>query len=195
MAERPNRHRRTVIGLLGVVAVMLALTAASVPLYRLFCQATGYGGTTQVATVAPDATGLPDIAVRFNADVSPELPWSFYPEIREIKLPIGETKTVLYRAINRSSETVTGTATFNVTPDAAGQFFDKLQCFCFTEQTLKPGESVEMAVRFFVDPKILEDADGRDISTITLSYTFFRAKDQPATTAASEAATSSNSTN
>ena len=94
MAERPNRHRRTVIGLLGVVVVMLALTAASVPLYRLFCQATGYGGTTQVATVAPDATGLPDIAVRFNADVSPELPWSFYPEIREIKLPIGETKTV-----------------------------------------------------------------------------------------------------
>ena len=155
MAERPNRHRRTVIGLLGVVVVMLALTAASVPLYRLFCQATGYGGTTQVATVAPDATGLPDIAVRFNADVSPELPWSFYPEIREIKLPIGETKTVLYRAINRSSATVTGTATFNVTPDAAGQFFDKLQCFCFTEQTLKPGESVEMAVRFFVDPKIL----------------------------------------
>ncbi len=189
MAERPNRHRRTVIGLLGVVVVMLALTAASVPLYRLFCQATGYGGTTQVATVAPDATGLPDIAVRFNADVSPELPWSFYPEIREIKLPIGETKTVLYRAINRSSQTVTGTATFNVTPDAAGKFFDKLQCFCFTEQTLKPGESVEMAVRFFVDPKILEDADGRDISTITLSYTFFRAKDQPAATAASETST------
>lgn len=189
MAERPNRHRRTVIGLLGVVVVMLALTAASVPLYRLFCQATGYGGTTQVATVAPDATGLPDIAVRFNADVSPELPWSFYPEIREIKLPIGETKTVLYRAINRSSATVTGTATFNVTPDAAGQFFDKLQCFCFTEQTLKPGEAVEMAVRFFVDPKILEDADGRDISTITLSYTFFRAKDQPAATAASETST------
>jgi cytochrome c oxidase assembly protein subunit 11 len=189
MAERPNRHRRTVIGLLGVVVVMLALTAASVPLYRLFCQATGYGGTTQVATVAPDATGLPDIAVRFNADVSPELPWSFYPEIREIKLPIGETKTVLYRAINRSSATVTGTATFNVTPDAAGQFFDKLQCFCFTEQTLKPGEAVEMAVRFFVDPKILDDADGRDISTITLSYTFFRAKDQPATTAASETST------
>lgn len=189
MAERPNRHRRTVIGLLGVVVMMLALTAASVPLYRLFCQATGYGGTTQVATVAPDATGLPDIAVRFNADVSPELPWSFYPEIREIKLPIGETKTVLYRAINRSSATVTGTATFNVTPDAAGQFFDKLQCFCFTEQTLKPGEAVEMAVRFFVDPKILEDADGRDISTITLSYTFFRAKDQPAATAASETST------
>ena len=181
------RNRRTVIGLLGVVAVMLALTAASVPLYRLFCQVTGYGGTTQVATEAPDAVGLPDIVVRFNADVSPELPWSFYPEIREIKLPIGETKTVLYRAINRSSATVTGTATFNVTPDAAGQFFDKLQCFCFTEQTLKPGEAVELAVRFFVDPKILEDADGRDISTITLSYTFFRAKDQPAATAASEA--------
>jgi len=187
MAGPTIRNRRTVVGLLGVVAVMLALTAASVPLYRLFCQATGYGGTTQVATEAPDATGLPDIAVRFNADVSPELPWSFYPEEREIRLPIGETKTVYYRAINRSSETVTGTATFNVTPDAAGQFFDKLQCFCFTEQTLKPGEAVEMAVRFFVDPKILEDADGRDISTITLSYTFFRAKDQPAATAASEA--------
>ena len=192
MAMPANRNRRTVLGLLGLLVLMLGLTFASVPLYRIFCQVTGYGGTTQVATEAPDTAGLPAINVRFNADVSPELPWAFAPEIREVKLPIGETKTVLYRAVNRSSQTVTGTATFNVTPDAAGKFFDKLQCFCFTEQTLKPGESVEMAVQFFVDPKILEDADGRDIKTITLSYTFFRAKDQPATTAASEATTNEN---
>jgi cytochrome c oxidase assembly protein subunit 11 len=183
-----RRNRRTMLGLLGVVALMLGLTAASVPLYRLFCQVTGYGGTTQVATEAPDVAGLPEVTVRFNADVSPELPWSFYPEIRELRLPVGETRTVLYKAVNRSSGTVTGTATFNVTPDIAGKFFDKLQCFCFTEQTLKPGDSVEMAVRFFVDPAILEDVDGRSIKTITLSYTFFRAKDQPAETAATEAA-------
>lgn len=190
MGARARRNRRTALGLLGVVALMLGLTAASVPLYRLFCQVTGYGGTTQVATEAPGATGLPDITVRFNADISPELPWSFYPEVREVRLPIGETRTILYRAVNRSSQTVTGTATFNVTPDTAGRFFDKLQCFCFTEQTLEPGETVDLAVQFFVDPTILEDVDGRDIKTITLSYTFFRAKDQPAATAASEAATS-----
>jgi len=194
MSARVARNRRTVVSLVGVLLLMIGLTFASVPLYRIFCQVTGYGGTTQVATRAPDAAGLPDINIRFNADVSPELPWSFYPEVREVRLPIGETRTISYRAINRSSQTVTGTATFNVTPDAAGKFFDKLQCFCFSEQTLKPGQSVEMAVRFFVDPKILEDADGRDIRTITLSYTFFRAKDQPAATAESEA-TSSHSTN
>ena len=169
MGARARRNRRTALGLLGVVALMLGLTAASVPLYRLFCQVTGYGGTTQVATEAPGATGLPDITVRFNADVSPELPWSFYPEVREVRLPIGETRTILYRAVNRSSQTVTGTATFNVTPDTAGRFFDKLQCFCFTEQTLEPGETVDLAVQFFVDPTILEDVDGRDIKTITLS--------------------------
>jgi cytochrome c oxidase assembly protein subunit 11 len=183
MAALAQRNRRTVLGLLGVVAVMLGLTAASVPLYRLFCQITGYGGTTQVATSAPDVVGLPEMNVRFNADVSPELPWSFYPVTREVRLPIGETRTVLYRAVNRSSQTVTGTATFNVTPDFAGKFFDKIQCFCFTEQTLKPGESIDMAVQFFVDPSILEDVDGRNLKTITLSYTFFRAKDQPAETA------------
>jgi cytochrome c oxidase assembly protein subunit 11 len=194
VAGQSNRNRRTVLGLLVVLAVMVGLTSASVPLYRLFCQATGYGGTTRVATSAPDQAGLPDINVRFNADVSPELPWSFYPKQREVRLPIGATKTIYYRAVNRSSQTVTGTATFNVTPNAAGQFFDKLQCFCFTEQTLKPGEAVDMAVLFFVDPKILDDADGRDIKTITLSYTFFRAKDQQAATAAVEA-TATASTN
>ena len=183
MAAIARRNRRTVLGLLGVVALMLALTAASVPLYRLFCQVTGYGGTTQVATVAPDVTGLPDINVRFNATVSPELPWAFYPVTRAVRLPIGETRTVYYRAVNRSSRTVTGTATFNVTPELAGKFFDKIQCFCFTEQTLKPGESVDMAVQFFVDPSILDDVDGRTLKTITLSYTFFLAKDQPAETA------------
>lgn len=179
-AATAGANRRVVIGLLGVVLLMAGLTAAAVPLYRLFCQVTGYGGTTQISAAAPDAVGLRPITVRFNADVSPELPWSFYPLQREVRLPIGQPQTIYYRAVNRSSETVTGTATFNVTPFEAGPFFDKLECFCFTEQTLKPGESIDMAVRFYVDPTLLDNRDAGRIKTITLSYTFFRAKDQTA---------------
>jgi len=182
-------NRRVVIGLLGMVALMIGLTIAAVPLYRLFCQVTGYGGTTQVSDAAPEVSGLRPINVRFNADVSPELPWSFYPMQREVRLPIGQPQTIYYRAVNRSSRSVTGTATFNVTPFEAGQFFDKLECFCFTEQTLKPGESIDMPVRFYVDPKLLENRDARAIETITLSYTFFRAKDQTAAAAEAPAGT------
>jgi cytochrome c oxidase assembly protein subunit 11 len=116
--------------------------------------------------------------VRFNADVNGDIPWSFYPVQRQVRVQIGVPQTIYFRAVNHSSQRVTGTATFNVTPFQVGPYFDKIECFCFTEQTLEPGQSVEMPVRFFVDPSILKDPDGRDFKTITLSYTFFRAKDQ-----------------
>jgi cytochrome c oxidase assembly protein subunit 11 len=172
-----NKNLRVVVMLLGVVAVMVGLVSASVPLYRLFCQVTGYGGTTQRAEAAPDVVSDRVMTVRFNADVNGGLPWSFYPEQREVTLPIGETALAFYRAENRSGEAVTGTATFNVTPLKAGQYFNKIECFCFTEQTLQPGQSVDMPVSFFVDPAIIDDPNLDEVHTITLSYTFFRSAD------------------
>lgn len=175
-----NKNLRVVVVLLGVVAVMVGLVSASVPLYRLFCQVTGYGGTTQRAEAAPDVVSDRVMTVRFNADVNGDLPWSFYPEQREVTLPIGETALAFYRAENRSGKAVTGTATFNVTPLKAGQYFNKIECFCFTEQTLQPGQSVDMPVSFFVDPAILDDPNLDEVHTITLSYTFFRSADAEA---------------
>ena len=179
-------HNRTIAMLLvGVVAGATGLAFASVPLYRLFCQVTGYGGTTQVATEAPDAVGARKVTVRFNADVHRDLPWSFAAVQREVTLAVGETALAFYTATNRSSLPLTGTATFNVTPQKAGRYFDKLACFCFEEQTLAPGASVEMPVSFFVDPAIVDDPNMADVTTITLSYTFFRAEDsQPAAASA-----------
>jgi cytochrome c oxidase assembly protein subunit 11 len=184
MASPRSRHRRVVLGLVAILGVMVALVAASVPLYNLICRVTGMGGTTQVATEAKadaimaEGEKFPVITVRFNADVNGDIPWSFYPVQRQVKVQIGVPQTIYYRAVNHSSQRITGTATFNVTPLQVGSYFDKIQCFCFTEQTLEPGQSVEMPVRFFVDPAILKDPDGGDFKTITLSYTFFRAKDQ-----------------
>jgi cytochrome c oxidase assembly protein subunit 11 len=175
-----NKNLRVVVMLLGIVAVMVGLVSASVPLYRLFCQVTGYGGTTQRAEAAPDVVSDRMMTVRFNADVNGGLPWSFYPEQREVTLPIGEPALAFYRAENRSGKTITGTATFNVTPLKAGQYFNKIECFCFTEQTLQPGQSVDMPVSFFVDPAILDDPNLDEVHTITLSYTFFRSADAEA---------------
>ncbi|WP_119462134.1 cytochrome c oxidase assembly protein [Rhodospirillaceae bacterium SYSU D60014] len=181
--------------LLGVVAGMVGLAFASVPLYRLFCQVTGYGGYTQRADAAPDVVSDRLMTVRFNADVDDRLPWSFYPEQRKVTMPIGETSLAFYKAENRSSRAVTGTATFNVTPAKAGQYFAKIDCFCFTEQTLQPGQSVDMPVSFFVDPAILDDPNLDEVKTITLSYTFFEALDQPDAAPEVSSATGANDTN
>jgi cytochrome c oxidase assembly protein subunit 11 len=173
-APRPRNPRRT--ALLAALAAlgMLGLAFASVPLYRLFCQVTGFGGTAQmrVGDEAPGAVGE-RISVRFDATRSPALPWEFKPELTQHDVAIGERSIAFYTARNLSDRPVTGTATFNVTPTQAGQHFVKVQCFCFTEQTLQPGQEVRMPVVFYVDPGILNDPNARRISEITLSYTFY----------------------
>ena len=176
---RQRRNARVATGLAAVVVAMIGLSFASVPLYRLFCAATGYSGTTQRAAALPDqaTTGTALITVRFNAETASDLGWDFRPLQDQVTVHPGEERVIAYRAVNRTSEKVTGTATFNVTPFKAGIYFDKLQCFCFTKQHLAPGESADLAVSFFVDPDILTDPNTRDVDTITLSYTMFRAKD------------------
>jgi len=179
MTTLPGRKRLTVGALLAIVGAMSALVAFSVPLYRLFCAATGYNGTTQRASAAPgDIVTSRTITVRFNAVLAPGLDWEFRPEQTSVQVHPGETKIAHYRAVNFSKTAVTGTATFNVTPDKAGLYFDKLQCFCFSAQHLNPGESADLAVQFFVDPAIMKDRNADDVDTITLSYTMFRAKDE-----------------
>jgi cytochrome c oxidase assembly protein subunit 11 len=170
-----RRHGTTVALLLAVVAGMVGLSFASVPLYRLFCAATGYGGTTQRAASVPRDVAKTLVTVRFDADVSPDLAWDFHPLVREIRVHPGEQNQVFFRAVNRSNEGITGRATFNVTPMKSGIYFDKLQCFCFNEQYLAPGESKDMGVVFFVDPDLLTDPDTGDVHTITLSYSMFKA--------------------
>jgi cytochrome c oxidase assembly protein subunit 11 len=161
--------------LFGVVAGMAGLAYASVPLYRLFCQVTGFGGTTQVSGQAPGAVAGRMLTVRFDANVARDLPWRFEPEVAAVKVAVGENVLAYYRARNTSDVPVTGTATFNVTPHKAGPFFAKIECFCFAEQTLAPGEEMNMPVSFFIDPEILERPEAKDLGEITLSYTFFRA--------------------
>ena len=175
----PSRRAKAVTALLACVAIagMLGLTAASVPLYRLFCAATGYGGTTQVAEAAPATSAERTIKVRFNADVDPKLPWLFEPEQREVEVKLGEQHLAYFRAKNRSAHVITGQAAYNVTPDKVGAYFDKIACFCFNEQVLQPGQEVDMPVSFFVDPAILADPNAREVTTITLSYTFFMVED------------------
>jgi cytochrome c oxidase assembly protein subunit 11 len=172
---RSRRSGTTVALLAAVVGGMVGLSFASVPLYRLFCRATGFGGTTQRAAAAPDQVAGALVTVRFDAQTAPDLGWEFRPLESAVRLHPGEQREVLFRATNRTAETVTGTATFNVTPTKTGVYFDKLQCFCFNEQQLKPGESRDMGVVFFVDPDLLTDPNTSDVRTITLSYTMFRA--------------------
>ncbi len=168
------RNRRLAVTLACVVAGMVGLSFAAVPLYQLFCQVTGFGGTTQVAEAAPGAAGERVFKVRFNADVNRDLPWRFRPRVREMTLKVGEPGLAFYDATNLSARRVVGTSTFNVTPLKAGQYFSKVECFCFTEQPLEPGESAELGVSFFVDPAILDDPNLDEVAAITLSYTFFR---------------------
>ncbi|MEW5705166.1 MAG: cytochrome c oxidase assembly protein [Pseudomonadota bacterium] len=171
-----SRRNRVVLASLAFLVVgMVGLSYASVPLYRLFCQVTGFGGTTQQAATAPGAAGGRVITVRFNSDVDPGLPWAFQPMQHAVRVRVGEDKLAFYQATNRSNEAIVGTAVYNVTPMKAGLYFNKVQCFCFNEQRLNPGESADMAVSFFIDPDILQDPNLDDIETITLSYTFFRA--------------------
>ena len=191
----PDRAKNVrVAALAGATAVaMLGLAYASVPLYRLFCQVTGFGGTTQIAAAAPARSSERSIAVRFDANTAASLGWNFHAVQLEMKVKLGEQAMAHYRATNTGSRELTGTATFNVTPAAAGAYFNKIQCFCFTEQTLKPGESADLPVVFFVDPAIADDPDASGIDTITLSYTFYPV-DEPksVSAAATPAATNAN---
>lgn len=166
------------IACVAFFASMIGVTYASVPLYQLFCQVTGYGGTTQIADAASANVLDRTITVRFDANVASGLPWEFQPRQRDITIRLGETTDVAYWAKNVFNAPTRGKASFNVTPELAGAYFNKLQCFCFTDTTLKPGETLEMPVQFFVDPQIINEVDLKDIKTITLSYTFFPSTDE-----------------
>ena len=171
----PRKNRRVGLLAAGGAVAMLGLGYASVPLYRLFCQVTGYGGTTQRAD-ALTASGVKIagkvVTVRFDANVAKTLPWEFKPEQIKQDLQLGERKIATYSAKNLTSRTITGTAMFNVSPEQAGKYFNKIECFCFTEQKLLPGQDVRMPVIYYVDPAILDDPSARNIEEITLSYTF-----------------------
>jgi cytochrome c oxidase assembly protein subunit 11 len=169
-----KKHGRVVLPLVLLVAGMTGLAFASAPLYRLFCAATGYGGTTQRVAAFSGDVREESITIRFDANTSSALKWDFRPEQREITLKIGENSLAFYRAVNRGNTPLTGSATFNVTPEIAGSYFNKVECFCFTEQTLAPGQAADFPVSFFVDPAILSDPDAKNLKEITLSYTFFR---------------------
>ncbi len=177
MTDKPIDSKRKNAGIavicLSLVAGMLGLSYAAVPLYQIFCQITGFGGTTQRADAPADRILDREMKVQFDANAGPSLPWEFAPAQRQVTLKIGEKGLAFYRATNTSDREITGTATFNVSPPSAGIYFSKVECFCFTEQTLKPGETVDMPVMFFIDPDIEHDEDMKALKTITLSYTFF----------------------
>jgi cytochrome c oxidase assembly protein subunit 11 len=171
-----------------VVVLMVGASYAAVPFYNWFCRATGFNGTTQVATSAPSAAPLArNIAVRFDSNVAGGLPWKFEPEQTEIEVKIGQVVTVYYTVTNQSARTTTGQAAYNVAPLTVGAYFQKINCFCFTEQTMAPGEKREMPVVFYVDPSIVNDSDNEGLNTITLSYTFYPVREPaPQPVAASE---------
>jgi cytochrome c oxidase assembly protein subunit 11 len=170
-----RRHGTTVLILAAVVAGMVGLSFASVPLYRIFCGATGFGGTTQRAQAAPEDVSRALVKVSFDAQTAPGLDWEFRPLNATVSVHPGAETQAFFRAVNHSAESVTARAVYNVSPAKVGIYFDKLQCFCFSNQTLGPGESVDMGVVFFVDPDLLTDANTREVRAITLSYTMFRA--------------------
>jgi cytochrome c oxidase assembly protein subunit 11 len=160
----------------ALVGVMIALSYAAVPLYDWFCRTTGFGGTTRVSTSAPTQTLDRKITVRFDSNVGPGLPWRFEPETTAVEARLGEVVTVVYRVTNLSARETTGIAAYNVAPLALGSYFQKINCFCFTDQTLKPGEKQDMTVVFYVDPAIVKDSEQDDLTSITLSYTFYPAR-------------------
>ncbi len=172
MAKTDNT-RRTALTLVGVVVTMGALAWASVPFYDWFCRVTGFGGVTGVAAAGSDEILDQTIKVRFDGSLSRDMPWEFKPEVREMELRIGETGLAFFEAYNPTDRPVAGQASYNVTPYEAGGFFEKIECFCFTEQVLQPGERVDMPVTFFVDPAIVTDRDAKYTKVITLSYTFY----------------------
>jgi len=168
-----NAPQKTAAGLVGVVVLMGALAWASVPFYDWFCRVTGFGGATGVASAGADDVLDQTITIRFDASRARDMPWEFKPVQREMTLRIGETGLAFFEAYNPTDRPVAGQASYNVTPYSAGGFFDKIDCFCFTEQVLAPGERVQMPVTFFVDPEIVDDRSAKYVHTITLSYTFY----------------------
>lgn len=174
MMKRLSPEGRTATMLVGVVVTMGALAWAAVPFYDWFCRVTGFGGTTQISAGAPDEMLDEIVRVRFDANTDPNLDWTFRPMQTRMDLRIGENGLAFYEAVNNSDEVITGTASYNVAPEVSGYFFDKIECFCFTEQTLQPGERMEMPVSFYVDPAIVNDRDASWVRDITLSYTFHR---------------------
>ena len=173
-AKRVLNGKNATAAICVVVFVgMVGLSYAAVPLYNIFCRVTGYGGTTQVAEMAPDQVLDRVMEVRFDANVARNMPWTFQPVQTTMNVRVGESAIAYYKATNMADHPVTGTASFNVSPDKAGSYFSKIECFCFTEQVLAPGESIKMPVTFFVDPDLAEDENLDKVQTITLSYTFF----------------------
>jgi cytochrome c oxidase assembly protein subunit 11 len=180
--KKPARNTLVLFGLAAIVGVMLGIVSQAEPIYKMFCGATGLGGTTQNSSAAPASVPAAAekriITVTFDGNVDPALPWDFEPETHSVKVHLGESTLVKFRARNRGSATTVGTAVHNVQPDKAGLYFDKTQCFCFTKQVLKPGQSEELPVTFYIDPEMAKDRTEDDVTNVTLSYTFYLAKDQ-----------------
>ena len=172
------QNKKVIFIITFIGMLMLSLSYAAVPLYDIFCRVTGFGGTTQIASSAPGSTGHPNINIRFESNITDSLNWDFYSKTKTVKIPMGEEKTIYYFAKNLSDEPIVGTATFNVTPAKAGQYFMKIACFCFVEQLLNPGESMNMPVTFFIDPDLYKDENVQEVNEITLSYTFMKSMDQ-----------------
>jgi len=194
--RQPRASRRDLVVAFacgGFVAVMVGVSFAAVPLYSWFCRTTGFGGTTQVSHAAPTHVSGRIVTVRFDSNVAPGLPWSFEPERRTIDVKLGEVVTVYYSVTNESARAITGQAGYNVTPPTVGAYFDKINCFCFTQQTMKAGEKREMAVVFYVDPKLAQDSEQDTLTNITLSYTFYPVREpgQPVAQGASTLASPS----
>jgi cytochrome c oxidase assembly protein subunit 11 len=172
------QNKKVIFIITFIGMLMLSLSYAAVPLYDIFCRVTGFGGTTQIASSAPGSTGHPNINIRFESNITDSLNWDFYSKTKTVKIPMGEEKTIYYFAKNLSDEPIVGTATFNVTPAKVGQYFMKIDCFCFVEQLLNPGESMNMPVTFFIDPDLYKDENVQEVNEITLSYTFMKSMDQ-----------------
>jgi cytochrome c oxidase assembly protein subunit 11 len=172
-ASQARRNRKVKWSLIGFAVAMIGVSFAFVPLYQIFCQVTGYGGTTQEASSMPTQVFDREVQIRFNADHAKDLPWTFRPAQKEVRVKVGESGLAFYRAENHADKPITGMAIYNVTPLKAGQYFTKVDCFCFTEQMLEPGQEVDMPVTFYVDPEFMDDRDMDDVTTITLSYTFY----------------------
>jgi len=182
--KKLHKNTKVFMTMTVVVVFMIGLSFASVPFYRLFCQATGFGGTTQRVTLeGKEAPSAPPsqaryVTVSFDANVDSSLPWDFGPDVHSVRVKLGDVTTINYHAINRGNKVLVGSARYNVQPDKVGAYFEKIQCFCFTEQVLKPGEAVSLPVQFYVDESLVKDAQNDDVQNITLSYTFYLSKDQ-----------------
>ncbi len=172
------QNKKVIFIITFIGMLMFSLSYAAVPLYDIFCRVTGFGGTTQIASSAPGSAGHSNINIRFESNITDSLNWDFYSKTKTVKIPMGEEKTIYYFARNLSDEPIVGTATFNVTPAKAGQYFMKIDCFCFVEQLLNPGESMNMPVTFFIDPDLYKDENVQEVNEITLSYTFMKSMDQ-----------------